>query len=321
MKYKLLSPLLALVMTISLPLVAGEKVNETLQVKDDIDVEIEHVNGNVDIRGWDKAEVRVKGELDEKAEEFIFEERNGRILIQVKIPKNRGGNWGSGGRGDNLEIFVPIKSHVTYSGVNADAEISKLERGLDANTVNGNIEAEDISGRIGLQSVNGKIEGDNLAGDIDMETVNGKIRDRNSSGKKLSLGSVNGNIESRSNIKDVSVETVNGGIELQLAEVDSLRMDSVNGEMDVSLTLMERGEIEGATVSGRIYLEVQKNVSASFDITGHAGGNIVNRITDDRMQKAKYGPGRWLEFAVNGGKAKVELSTVSGRIVLDTQKN
>lgn len=320
MKYNILSPMIALVMAISLPLSAGEKVNQTLQVKDDIDVEIEHTNGKIEIIGWNKSEIHVEGELDDKAEEFIFEERNGRILIQVKIPKNRG-RWESNGRGDKLEISVPIKSHVTYSGVNADGRISNLERGLDATTVNGNIEAEDIGGRIGLQTVNGKIEGDNLSGDINMETVNGKIRDRNSNGKKLSLGSVNGNIESHSSIRDVAVETVNGGIELQLAEVDSLRMDSVNGEIDVSLTLLERGEIEGSTVSGRINLEVQKDVSATFDITGHAGGNIVNRITDDRMQKAKYGPGRWLEFAVNGGKAKVDLSTVSGRIVLDTHKD
>ena len=320
MKYKLLSPVLALVMTISLPLVAGEKVNEILQVKDDIDVEIEHTNGKVDIQGWDKSEVSVEGELDEKAEEFIFEERNGRILIKVKMPKNSG-KWSSKGPGDDLVIRVPVKSHVSYGGVNADAEISKLERGLDASTVNGSIEAENILGRIGLQSVNGKIEAQDLSGDIRLETVNGKIRDRNSSGKELNLNSVNGNIESQSTINDITVETVNGWVELVLGDVDSLEMVTVNGELDVSLSLLERGEIEGSSVSGGINLEVQKDVSATFEVNGHAGGNIVNRISDDRVQKAKYGPSRKLEFAVNGGKAKVDLSTVSGRIVLDTQKN
>lgn len=320
MKYTMLSPFLALLIAVALPAQAGEKVDQKLSVKDDIDVEIEHTNGNVNILGWDKAQVSVQGELDDKAEEFIFEERNGRILIQVKIPKNKG-RWNSGGPGDNLDIRVPVKSHVRYSGVNADAEIEQLERGLDAKTVNGNIEAKNISGRVGLQSVNGKIEAENLSGDIHLETVNGRIRDRNSRGEELQLNSINGNIESSSSIKDVTVETVNGGIDLTLGDIDSLEMVTVNGEIDVSMNLLERGEIEGSTVSGRIYLEVQKDVSATFDVTGHAGGNIVNRITNDRMQKAKYGPGRWLEFAVNGGRAEVDLSTVSGRIVLDTHNN
>lgn len=318
MKYAFLTPILAVVF--SMPLFAGEKVNETRQVKDNIDVEIEHTSGNITIRGWDKQEIKVVGELDDKAEEFIFEERNGRMLIQVKMPKHKG-NWNSGGPGDDLDIRVPHKSHVRYSGVNADADIAELQKGLDASTVNGNLEAKGIQGRIGLQSVNGKIEVSEISGDISMETVNGRIRDKNSSGKSLKLTSINGDIESRSTIKEVTAETVNGGIELQLAEVDSLEMVTVNGEIDVSLTLLERGEIEGSTVSGRITVELQKDVSATFDITGHAGGNIVNRITDDRMQKAKYGPGRWLEFAVRGGKAKVDLSTVSGRIVLDTHNN
>ncbi|MCC2607908.1 DUF4097 family beta strand repeat-containing protein [Planctobacterium marinum] len=318
MKYAFLTPLLAIVF--SMPLFAGEKVNETRQVKGDIDVEIEHTNGNITIRGWDKQEIKVEGELDDKAEEFIFEERNGRMVIQVKMPKHKG-NWNSGGPGDDLEVRVPFKSHVRYSGVNADADIADLQRGLDANTVNGNVEAKAVSGRVGLQSVNGKIEAADISGDINLETVNGRIRDRNSSGKTLKLTSINGNIESSSKIKDVTVETVNGWIELKLGEVDSLEMVTVNGELDVSLSLLERGEIEGSSVSGGITLELQKDVSATFDITGHAGGNIVNRISDDRMQKAKYGPGRWLEFAVKGGKAKVDLSTVSGRIVLDTHNN
>ena len=50
---------------------------------------------------------------------------------------------------------------------------------------------------------------------------------------------------------------------------------------------------------------------------GHAGGKITNNLSDDKMQKAKYGPSRWLKFSLHGGSAKVDVSTVSGRIKLD----
>jgi hypothetical protein len=61
---------------------------------------------------------------------------------------------------------------------------------------------------------------------------------------------------------------------------------------------------------------LQSEVSARFDIEGHAGGGISNDLSADKMQKAKYGPNRWLKFSLNGGSAKVNVSTVSGRVGL-----
>ena len=61
----------------------------------------------------------------------------------------------------------------------------------------------------------------------------------------------------------------------------------------------------------------QPNVSAQFDIGAHAGGNIINKISDVQAKKPKYGPSRSLRFINNGGAADVEISTVHGRIVLD----
>jgi len=60
-------------------------------------------------------------------------------------------------------------------------------------------------------------------------------------------------------------------------------------------------------------------VSARFDLQGHAGGRIVNKISDAKEQRAKYGPRRWLEFSHNGGNGRVDVSTVSGRIKVDTK--
>ena len=78
---------------------AGEIVNETLKVPGDISIEIEHQNGDIKIQGWDRDEVKVSGELDDRAEEFIFEQRKGRVVIEVKMPKRK--NWNSSGGGDD----------------------------------------------------------------------------------------------------------------------------------------------------------------------------------------------------------------------------
>lgn len=316
MKYMILTSLLSLIL--SSAAYAGQRVDEILKVSSDVTVEIEHQNGKIKIEGWDRDEVQVVGELDDKAEEFIFEERRGRVLIEVKMPKNK--SWSSVRKGDDLDIKVPFSSLVRYSGINADADITNLKQGLQAETVNGKIDARDIAGRIGLESVNGDLDARDLTGNIHFETVNGRIRDRNSSGSELFFGSVNGDIESKSTIKEVSVETVNGGIELDLDEVEELGMSTVNGTIEVSMQLLEKGRVDGSTVSGEIEIAFQKGVSAKFDIQAHAGGRIVNRLSDHKAEKAKYGPSRWLEFELEGGKGRVDLSTVSGRIELDVKK-
>lgn len=296
--------------------IAGERVDENMKVDKDVYVDIEHTNGDAKVFGWDKDEVQVRGELDDKAKEFIFEKRGGTVIIHVKMEKSR--SWSSNKyKGDDLEIFVPMGARVEYTSVNADVQFKDLNAGLKAETVNGDIDVRDIVGRIRLETVNGGIDARNLDGDLNFETVNGEINDEKSSGSEATYASVNGEIMVNSSVPEVMAESVNGDLELKLGMVQKIEMTTVNGTIDVHMDLMEGGTVEGSNVSGRINLSLQNDVSAEFDIDSHAGGRLVNNLTDDDVRKAKYGPGRWLDFTTRGGKGKVELSTVSGRIELE----
>jgi DUF4097 and DUF4098 domain-containing protein YvlB len=296
---------------------ADEKINRSLDVSKAPYVQIEHVNGSAKVIAWDKSEVKVTGTLGDSTEKFIFEKDDNEVLIKVKVKNNHGwNNWGSD-NGDDLEIFVPRQSKVYYSAVNANIELEKIRGGARVETVNGSIDAKELAGRIRLESVNGRVTADSLEGDVKISTVNGSIDSRSSKGKEDSYDSVNGSIEVFSESGDINVETVNGDIELKLGKVHQLNLDTVNGSIDARLELDEDGELEASSVGGSIRLYLQSDVSARFDIEGHAGGSITNNLSADKMQKAKYGPNRWLKFSVNGGSAKVNVSTVSGRVKLD----
>lgn len=300
--------------------VAGQKINESLEVEKGSKIDIEHMNGRAEIKGWDKDEVKVVGELDDRAEEFIFRKKGSRVVIEVEMPSKKRG-WNNNDEGDELMIYVPHESYIDYESINADVEISEIEGGIAIDTVNGNVDAEKLKGRISLESVNGRVVADRLEGDIKLETVNGGIRDNLSVGKDIVYDSVNGNISVKSEMREIRAETVNGGIEMELGDVTSVELTTVNGQIRAKLNLLENGKFESSNVSGRIEVEFQKDIAAIFDVQAHAGGRLDNRITDDRVQKAKYGPHRWLEFSTGSGKAKVEMSTVSGRIVLDTHND
>lgn len=302
---------------LSLTVSADEKINRSLDVSKTPYVQIEHINGFAKVIAWDKSEIKVIGTLGNRTEKFIFEKDDNDVLIKVKVEDNGAwNNWGSN-NGDDLEIFVPRQSNVYYSAVNADVELKQVRGGARVETVNGSIDVTELAGRIRLESVNGRITADSLEGDVKISTVNGSIDSRSSKGKEDSYESVNGSIEVFSESGDINVETVNGDIELELGKVNQLNLDTVNGSINARLELESNGEIEASSVGGSIRLYLQNDVSARFDIEGHAGGNITNNLSDDKMQKAKYGPNRWLKFSLNGGSAKVNVSTVSGRVKLD----
>lgn len=297
--------------------VAGQKVDETIKAAKDGYVEIEHLGGYAKITGWDKNEVRVTGELGENTDEFIFERDGNEVVVRVKVKKRRGSwsNWGDEDD-DNLEIFVPENSRLSYSSTNANVEAYEVYGGADVDTVNGDIKVSKLSGRIRLEAVNGDINSKELEGDVKIETVNGNIKSRSSKSKDGVYESVNGDIDVDTDSPELRAETVNGNIDLNLGTIEQLSLNTVNGSIEARMELAKQGDVRASSVGGSIELYFQPDVSARFDIEGHAGGRITNKLSDHKEQKAKYGPSRWLEFSLNGGDGKVDVSTVSGRIKL-----
>ncbi len=295
-------------------LVAGE-IDKTLDVSKTGKVFIENDQGHVTIRGWDKAQVQVKGFIDERALDYRFETRGNRTEFIVDMP-SRYNNDGNRYKESKLEIFVPSSSFTQLESVNADTDIRGLTAGVKLETVNGDIYISDIEGKINLESVNGDIDSVNLNGQIKIDTVNGDVDDQDSQGE-IRFEAVNGNLKTNTRADDVRVEAVNGDIDLNLDTLSNLDISTVGGEVEVDMKAMNQdARIQVKTVSGDVTLKFPTDVSAEFEIASHAGGRIKNSLTANKVKKAKYGPSSSLEFAINGADGEVEVDTISGRIVI-----
>ena len=305
----------------SLAFAEKQQVDKTIDASPTGNVEIEHIAGKAQIIGWDKDQVSVKGELGERTEKFIFERRGNTVLIVVDVKKNGKwngwNNWGDEAN-DNLMIYVPFKSRLEYTTTNSDVELENIHGGVSAEVVNGDMRAEDISGRVRLESVNGDINAREVKGELTIETVNGDIKANHLKASELSLGTVNGDIKVNSDSPEVIAETVNGDIELELQKIDELELQTVNGSIEAKLALNDNADVRASSVGGLIELSFKGPVSARFDIEAHAGGSIKNKITEQKMSRAKYGPRRWLEFETADASSKVEVSTVHGKVRLET---
>lgn len=293
---------------------AGDKVDKTLPLNDASKVVIDNQRGIVNIIGSNDKYVSVKGELDDKAQAFVFEHSGATIKIKVELPNNQR-NWRNNDDGSNLTIKIPRQVRVGFNGISSNVNITGFEQGVDIKTVSGEIKANQLQKMIDIASISGDIESKELAGKIQLSTVSGDLSDKQSSGRLL-IKSVSGSIKAKSNANEVSAETVSGDIDLKLAGVDELDINSVSGDSNVYLTLNDKGSIKLSSVSGEFDMKFGNEIQANFRLKTNAGGSINNMLTDDKAQHGKYVPNEKLSFTTGNGNGSVKATTVSGDITL-----
>jgi len=191
---------------------------------------LENVNGNVEIRTWDKNQILVEGEKSAKTDEELtqieltIDLTDTHAGIKVHLPKSSG--WWIFGN----TIRASVRFTIT---VPATASIEQLQ------TVNSAVKLEGLRGSIDAKSVNGAIHATGLGGDVRLSTVNGAI-DASFAvivpQQKLSFNTVNGSI-TVGLPKDAGV-TLSGSV--------------VNGRVscDFPITLGDGGH--GRTLSGTV---------------------------------------------------------------------
>lgn len=293
---------------------AGEKIDQALETAVDGRVSIDVMSGEVQIKSWDKNEVKVVGELDDDAEGYQFEQNNNRVVFKVHMPRQRWGSWKDSG-GSELTFWVPKGSELRFEGVNTDIKVDGITGSSRINTVNGDIEAYQLTSRVSLETVNGRVEAEKLEGKIKLMTVNGEIDDRDSAGE-LEIEAVNGDIRTNSQAEEVAVNNVNGDMNLTLKNIKELEINTVNGDIGMSLETQKRAKVYISTVGGDAYIKMPSDISANFSIEAHSGGDITNRLTSDRSTKERYGPGESLRFTTGSDAVEIEIDTVSGDIKL-----
>src|SRR5690242_10716941 len=98
-------------------------------------VDISNVSGRVEVIGWDRAEVNVRGELDEGVERVDVTSEHGRTVVKV-VPH-------TGQHGDAvLRVKVPKESEVNVSAVSAEVTTSGVLGEQRLSAVSGDITAE-----------------------------------------------------------------------------------------------------------------------------------------------------------------------------------
>ncbi|WP_196140569.1 DUF4097 family beta strand repeat-containing protein [Aliikangiella sp. G2MR2-5] len=293
MKY--LTPLLAL--SLSFSVFAGEKVDKSLDVEANGQVEINNTRGEITVKGWDKNQVRVKGTLDDLTEKFIFETSGDKTTIKVKLPRNTGHRSHDGSK---LEVWLPQSSSMSFTGVATDLKVEKVEGGVEINSVSGDLKISQIKKRTYVN---------NVSGDIDANEIEGKFE----------ISTVSGDLKAKISASQISVSGVSADLDINAASFERVKASTVSGSIKLKGQMLANGEIKMSSVSGDAYYYFTDNFDAKVSLETAPGGRVVNEFNDVEPQTS-FIDSQSLAFTSGEGSGVIRMSTVSGDIGLKSGK-
>lgn len=289
---------LGLAMLASTPLLAATPINQSRPLDPRGRVEIENLKGRIEVRAWDRAEVKIEGSLGEGVEKLVIDGDRQRLVIRVKYP-NRGSGLGFLVGGDKsepteLRLMVPLEADLEIDSVSADVDVSGVaSRELSIDSVSGDVVVAAAPREASIDSVSGDLTLTLNRADVSVESVSGDVRLRGRLGN------------------DVSVQTVSGRIDVAVLDtaVRELSAATVSGDMRVDTALAGNGQITLESVSGDIDLSLPRNVSAS--VRGESFSGDL-RAPEANISRPKHGPGSSFEHRYGSGSGEVSMETFSG---------
>jgi DUF4097 and DUF4098 domain-containing protein YvlB len=272
---------------------AAERVDRKLDAPGDAVVTIQNTSGSLDIRGWSRNEVEVKGELGRDVEELVFERDGNDIRIEVRSPRKNNNRVSS-----DLEIRVPQGSSVNVSGVSTDVDMADIQ---------GDIRLSVVSGDVSVQGFESDIEIATVSGDIDAEG-----RGQESDAR---FNTVSGDIDVQDITGAISMTSVSGDLTVVEGEFDRARFNTTSGDIVYHAGLEGNGRLDIDTVNGDLDIQFRGEISARFDIETF-NGEIRNCFGPEAVRTSRYTPGRELSFTEGGGSARVTIKTLNGDVRL-----
>lgn len=285
--------ILALACIATFPALAATPIDQSRPLDPRGRVEIDNLKGRVEVRAWDRPEVKITGSLGAGVEKFSVEGDEGSLRIEVKYP-NRARNT----EPTVLVVQVPLQAGLEVSTVSADIDVHGVApRELTLESVSGDIIANGAPRRASVESVSGDLALTFNSGEVEASAVSGDL---------ILSGRLTG---------EVAVETVSGNMRVDSKgeRLRRLSVETVSGDADIKVALLPDGEIRMESVSGDLTLAVPRDLSAQA--TGESFSGDLS-APGAKIEREEFGPGSSFHTRYGAGKGEVRIETFSGDATL-----
>jgi DUF4097 and DUF4098 domain-containing protein YvlB len=279
------------------PALASTPIDQTRTLDPRGRVEVENLKGSIEVRAWDRAEVRIEGSLGEGVERLEVEGDGKRLRIKVKYPA-RSGLRSLAGRETTgpteLRLMVPLRADLALSAVSADITAWGVAPS--------SLRIENVSGNSTLAGAPDDVEVNTVSGDVDLTVNRGNVRAESVSGDIRISGRLG---------EEVVVESVSGDIDMRVLDsaVRRLEGQSVSGDMTLQMALAPRARLRLQSVSGDVELRLPQSTSAEVRAESFSG---TLRAPGATVERPRHGPGSSLRHRYGSGDADVSIETFSG---------
>lgn len=295
MRHSTLIPTLLFVSLIALSAtsLAATPIDQTRPLDPAGRVDISNIKGRIQVRAWDRAEVKISGTLGDGVEKLVVEGDSQHLVVKVQYPKNNG--WGGQKSGPtDLQLTVPLRAELDIDSVSADVDVSGVAAAK--------LSIESVSGDVSVAAAPSEIDVESVSGDLRLTVNSGAVEAQTVSGNIVLRGRMNG---------EIGTETVSGDIDVRVngESVRDLSANTVSGNADLRTALAPKGEIKLESVSGDLVLVLPRNVSAQARGESFSGDL---KATGAKILKPKHGPGSSFSTRYGGGDGEISIETFSG---------
>ncbi len=285
----LMTSVLALACSIAMPAHAATPIDQTRSLDHRGRVEIDNLKGRVEVRGWDRAEVKVTGSLGDGVEKFVLEGDGNVLRIKAKYPSRS-----NRAEPTTLILQVPLRAELEIDTVSADIDVHGMaSREMSLDSVSGDIAANGAPGSAEVESVSGDITLTFNSGNVDVSTVSGDV---------VLSGRLNGKVSLESVAGDVRVDSKG-------EKLSSFRAGTVSGDIRADTALADDGIVKMESVSGDLLLIMPRELSAQVSGESFSGDLMAPGAKIDREE---FGPGSSFHQHYGAGKGEIRLESFSG---------
>lgn len=294
--------LLALCATVASPaLLAATPIDQTHPLDSHGRVDIDNLKGRIQVRAWNRNEVKVSGTLGDGVERLVVEGGGDHLVVKVQYPR-RIGVWRSDRTGPTeLLLQVPLQASLDINSVSAKVDIDGVAPG--------SLSVDTVSGAVVVAAAPGSADINSVSGDQRL-TLNSR---------DVKVQSVSGDVDLRGRLDgEVHGETVSGrlSIDSNATPLRKLSANTVSGDTTLRVTLADGATVKAETVSGDIHLHAPRQLSARLTAKSFSGDLSAPEAT---VRKEQYGPGSSLEQRYGSGAADIRLETFSGDATLSLE--
>jgi len=256
---------------------------------------IEVVEHTIEIETWDRNEIQVTGSYDAEFEEIDVDFESG--SFRFEIDRNNRGRFNGGG---TLTVRLP-------AGVE-----------LDAGSVSGGVRTIGNFRTVDLESVSGSVEYQGNTSDARLSSVSGSVRYVGSAERAL-LDAVSGEVRLEGSAGEIDIESVSGRVTIVSATpVREADIETVSGSVEFAGALAPGGEISVESFSGGVFLTLNADVAARFELETLTGGIQVDLpgVSTNVVRSQRFGPSRSATFTTGDGSGSIDVTNMSGGIVV-----